>query len=43
MQHGVRGSSIYKIQTATNCHLLNQSTKTAKFVRYLYELLKPES
>ena len=29
MQHGVTGTSIYTIQTATNCHLPNQSAKTA--------------
>jgi hypothetical protein len=34
MQHGVRGTSIYTIQTATNCHLPNQSAKTARFVHY---------
>ncbi len=43
MQHGVRGTSIYTIQTATNCHLPNQSAKTASFVHYLDELLKPET
>ena len=43
MQHGVRGTSIYTIQTTTNCHLPNQSAKTARFVHYLDELLKPES
>src|SRR6266436_3608496 len=30
-------------QTATNCHLPNPSAKTAGFVHYLDELLKPES
>ena len=43
MQRGVRGTSIYTTQTATSCHLPNQSTKTARFVHYLDELLKPES
>ena len=43
MQHGVRGTSIYTIQTTTNCHLRNQSAKTARFVHCLDELLKPES
>jgi hypothetical protein len=43
MQHGVRGTSIYTIQTATNCHLPNQFAKTSRFVHYLDELLKPES
>ncbi len=43
MQHGVRGTSIYTIQTATNCHLPNHSAKTAKFVHYLDELLNHES
>ncbi len=43
MQYGVRGTSIYTIQTATNCHLPNQSAKTASFVHYLNELLKPET
>jgi hypothetical protein len=32
MQNGVRGTSIYTIQTATNCHLPNQSAKAARFV-----------
>ena len=43
MQHGERGTSIHKIQTATSCHLPNQSAKTVRFVHYLDELLKPES
>jgi len=43
MRHGVRGTSIFAIQTATNCHLPNQSAKTARFVHYLDELLKLES
>ena len=43
MQHGVRGTSIYTIQTGTNCHLPNQSAKTARIVHYLDKLLKPES
>jgi len=43
MRHGARGTSIYTIQTATNCHLPSQSAKAAKFVRYLDKLLKPES
>src|SRR5229473_582548 len=42
MRHGVRGTSIYTIQTATNFHLPNQSAKTARFVHYLDELFKPE-
>jgi catechol 2,3-dioxygenase-like lactoylglutathione lyase family enzyme len=43
MQHGVRGTSIYTIQTATNCPLPNQSARTASFVHFLDELLQPES
>ena len=43
MHHGVRGTSIYTIQTATNCPLPNQSAKSARFVHYLDELLQPES
>jgi hypothetical protein len=43
MQHGVRDTSIYTIQTATNCHLPSQSAKTARCVHYLDELLKPKS
>jgi len=30
MQHGARSTSIYTIQTATNCHLPSQSAKAAK-------------
>jgi len=34
---------VYTIQTVTSCPLPNPSDKTARFVHYLYELLKPES
>ena len=40
MPNGAKGTSICTIQTATNCHLRNQSAKTARFVHYLDEFLK---
>ncbi len=43
MQYGVRGTSIYTIQTATNCHLPNRSAKTARLIHSLGKLLKPDS